>query len=87
MILLINPKTTKSTEFQTDFFREPNSGILYLAAVLDQNNIPVEILDLEQYYSLEIEEQNKIIIEKIEQYEIIGITSLTNTFYLAKHFI
>jgi len=85
MILLINPKTTKSTEFQTDFFREPNSGILYLAAVLDQNNIPVEILDLEQYFSLEIEEQNKIIIEKIEQYEIIGITSLTNTFYLAKH--
>jgi len=37
MILLINPKTTKPTEFQTDFFREPNLGILYLAAILDQN--------------------------------------------------
>ncbi len=84
MILLINPKTTKPTEFQTDFFREPNLGILYLAAILDQNNIPVEILDLEQYYGLETDEQNKIIAEKIEQYEIIGITSLTNTFYLAK---
>jgi len=83
MILLINPKTTKPTEFQTDFFREPNLGILYLAAILDQNNIPVEILDLEQYYSLEPEELNKIIIEKIDQYEIIGITSLTNTFHLA----
>jgi len=83
MILLINPKTTKPTEFQTDFFREPNLGILYLAAILDQNNIPVEILDLEQYYGLESEELNKIIIEKIEQYEIIGITSLTNTFHLA----
>jgi radical SAM superfamily enzyme YgiQ (UPF0313 family) len=84
MILLINPKTTKPTEFQTDFFREPNLGILYLAAILDQNNIPVEILDLEQYYGLEPEELNKIIIEKIEHYEIIGITSLTNTFYLTK---
>ncbi len=84
MILLINPKTTKPTEFQTEFFREPNLGILYLAAILDQNNIPVEILDLEQYYGLEPEELNKIIIEKIEHYEIIGITSLTNTFYLVK---
>jgi magnesium-protoporphyrin IX monomethyl ester (oxidative) cyclase len=83
MILLINPKTTKPTEFQTDFFREPNLGILYLAAILDKNNIPVEILDLEQYYGLEPEELNTIIIEKIEQYEIIGITSLTNTFHLA----
>jgi len=84
MILLINPKTTKPTEFQTEFFREPNLGILYLAAIIDQNNIPVEILDLEQYYGLEPEELNKIIIEKIEWYEIIGITSLTNTFYLVK---
>ena len=84
MILLINPKTSKPTEFQSEFFREPNLGILYLAAILDQNNIPVEILDLEQYYGLEPEELNKIIIEKIERYEIIGITSLTNTFYLVK---
>ncbi len=84
MILLINPKTTKPTEFQTDFFREPNLGILYLAAILEQNNIPVEILDLEQYYGLDPEELNKIIIEKITHYEIIGITSLTNTFYLVK---
>jgi len=82
MILLINPKTTKPSEFQNEYFREPNLGILYLAAILDQNNIPVEILDLEQYYGLEIEELNKIIIGKIEQYEIIGITSLTNTFHL-----
>jgi len=84
MILLINPKTSKPSEFQTEFFREPNLGILYLAAILDQNNIPVEILDLEQYYGLEPEELNKIIIEKIERYEIFGITSLTNTFYLVK---
>jgi len=84
MILLINPKTSKPSEVQTEFFREPNLGILYLAAILDQNNIPVEILDLEQYYGLELEDLNKIIIDKIEHYEIIGITSLTNTFYLTK---
>jgi len=82
MILLINPKTTKPTEFQTDFFREPNLGILYLASILDQKNIPVEILDLEQYYGLENDEINEIIIEKIKQHDIIGITSLTNTFHL-----
>lgn len=83
MILLINPKTTKSSELQTEFFREPNLGILYLAAVIDQNSIPVEILDLEQYYEWENDEINQIIIEKASQNQIIGITSLTNTFHLA----
>ncbi len=82
MILLINPKTTKPTEFQTDFFREPNLGILYLAAILDHKNIPVEILDLEQYYDLENDVITKIIIEKIKLHDIIGITSLTNTFHI-----
>lgn len=86
MILLINPKTTKSTELQTEFFREPNLGILYLAAILDQNNIPVEILDLEQYYGLESEDIDQIILEKIKYHDIIGITSLTNTFHLAIRF-
>ncbi|NHJ22095.1 MAG: radical SAM protein [Candidatus Lokiarchaeota archaeon] len=83
MILLINPKTTKSTEPQTEFFREPNLGILYLAAILDQNNISVETLDLEQYYGLETDAIHKLIIEKARQNQIIGITSLTNTYYLA----
>ncbi len=86
MILLINPKTTKSTELQTEFFREPNLGILYLAAILDQNNISVELLDLEQYYGLESEDIDPIILEKIKNHDIIGITSLTNTFHLAIHF-
>ena len=83
MILLINPKTTKTTEPQTEFFREPNLGILYLAGILDSNHFPVEILDLEQYYPLEEEEIKEVIIEAVEPYEIIGITCLTNTFYLA----
>jgi magnesium-protoporphyrin IX monomethyl ester (oxidative) cyclase len=83
MILLINPKTTKSTENQTEFFREPNLGILYLAGILDNHHIPVEILDLEQYNHLEENEIKEIIISAAEPYDIIGITCLTNTYYLA----
>ncbi|MFX0027158.1 MAG: B12-binding domain-containing radical SAM protein [Candidatus Hermodarchaeota archaeon] len=83
MILLINPKTTKPTEFQSEYFREPSLGILYLAAVLDQNNLDVDILDLEQYLDLKETILEELIIEKIQKYEIIGITSLTNTFNLA----
>ncbi|MFX0018150.1 MAG: B12-binding domain-containing radical SAM protein [Promethearchaeota archaeon] len=83
MILLINPKTTKSTESQSEYFREPSLGILYLAAVLDQNNLDVDILDLEQFSDLKGSNLEELIIEKIQNYEIIGITSLTNTFTLA----
>jgi len=83
MILLINPKTTKSSELHTEFFREPNSGILYLAAVLDNENIPVDILDLEQYADLSFNEQLDIIRNVIDIYQIFGITCLTNTFHLA----
>ncbi|MFX0083365.1 MAG: B12-binding domain-containing radical SAM protein [Candidatus Hodarchaeota archaeon] len=83
MILLINPKTSKSSEIQRKFFREPNLGILYLAAVLDSNNIPVDILDLEQYLDLDEIELKKLIKEKIPLYKIFGITSLTNTFHIA----
>ena len=83
MILLINPKTSKSSEVQRKFFREPNLGILYLAAVLDSNNIPVDILDLEQYLDLDEIELKKVIREKISEYKIFGVTSLTNTFHLA----
>ncbi|GAG59788.1 unnamed protein product, partial [marine sediment metagenome] len=81
---LINLKILKYGE--TELFREPNLGILYLAAILDQNNIPVEILDLEQYYGLESEDIDQIILEKIKYHDIIGITSLTNTFHLAIRF-
>ena len=83
MILLINPKTTKPSEIQTDFFREPNLGILYLAAVLDSYNIPVDILDLEQFINMNKVELKKLIKTKIVNYKIFGITSLTNTFNIA----
>jgi len=83
MILLINPKTSKSTEVQREFFREPNLGILYLAAILDSNNLPVDILDLEQYLDFEKSKLKEVIREKILNYKIFGITSLTNTFHLA----
>jgi len=83
MILLINPKTSKPTEAQTDFFREPNLGLLYLAAILDLSNIPVDILDLEQFKDLNKSELENLIREKITGYNIFGITSLTNTFHMA----
>jgi len=83
MILLINPSTSKPSEFRTQFFREPNLGLLYLAAILDLNDIPVEILDLEQFIDLNESELENLINERIVGYRIFGITALTNTFHLA----
>ena len=80
MILLINPKTTKSKEIQTEYFREPNLGLLYLAAVLDQHDIHVDILDVEQYFQLENYNLKSLIETKIQPYSIFGLTSLTNIF-------
>jgi len=83
MILLINPKTSKSSEVQRLYFRDPNLGLLYLTAILDQHNIPVDILDLEQFLDLSELELKHLIEEKSNSYKIFGITSLTNTFHLA----
>ncbi|MHA2280966.1 MAG: B12-binding domain-containing radical SAM protein [Promethearchaeota archaeon] len=83
MILLINPKTSKAPEVQRDFFREPNLGLLYLTAILESHNIPVDILDLEQFLDFtELKLKDKI-KEKAIEYQIFGITCLTNTFHLA----
>jgi radical SAM superfamily enzyme YgiQ (UPF0313 family) len=83
MILLINPKTSKAPEVQKDFFREPNLGILYLTAILELNNISVDILDLEQYLDFTELEVKERIEEKSRNYSIFGITCLTNTFHLS----
>ena len=83
MILLINPRTSKPSEVRTQFFREPNLGILYLAAILDLNNIPVDILDLEQFIDLSDNELENVLKERITNYKIFGLTSLTNTIHLA----
>lgn len=83
MILLINPRTSKPSEVRSQFFREPNLGLLYLAAILELNDIPVEILDLEQFIDLNEVELERVIKERIIDYRIFGITSLTNTFNLA----
>ena len=83
MILLINPRTSKPSEVRTQYFREPNLGLLYIAAILDLNEIPVDILDLEQFIDLNEHELVDVINKKIANYRIFGITSLTNTFHLA----
>jgi anaerobic magnesium-protoporphyrin IX monomethyl ester cyclase len=80
MILLINPKTTKPSEFQSEYFREPNLGLLYLSSILDQHNIDVDIFDLEQYFNLSVEDLEDILKEISQKYFIIGITCLTNTY-------
>ena len=87
MILLINPKTTKSKEVQTQYFREPNLGLLYLAAILDQFNFHVDILDLEQYTLLENFDLKSLIKAKIQPYGIFGLTSLTNNYALTEEII
>ncbi len=83
MILLINPRTSKPSEFRTQYFREPNLGLLYLAAILELHDIPVDILDLEQFIDLNESELENLIKERIIGYRIFGITALTNTFHLA----
>jgi anaerobic magnesium-protoporphyrin IX monomethyl ester cyclase len=87
MILLINPKTTKSKEVQTQYFREPNLGLLYLAAILDQFNFHVDILDLEQYAYLEDFDLKSLFKTRIEPYNIFGLTSLTNNYALTEEII
>jgi magnesium-protoporphyrin IX monomethyl ester (oxidative) cyclase len=80
MILLINPKTTKPSEFQSEYFREPSLGLLYLAALLERDDIDVDILDLEQYFDHSLEHLELIFKDISGQYNIFGITSLTNTY-------
>lgn len=79
-MLLINPKTTKPTEIKTSFFREPNNGLLYIAAILERNDIDVELFDMEQFLHLNKNTIRKTIINATSPHKIIGITSLTNTF-------
>ncbi len=81
MILLINPKTTKSTEINVEYFREPNLGLLYLASILEDQGIIVDIFDLEQFYPLNDSELEGIIKNKIRGYSFFGLTTLTNNFY------
>ena len=85
MILLINPKTTKPSEYHSDYFREPNLGLLYLSSVLDHNGIDVDILDLEQYFDFSMGEIDKIISRISSNYLIFGLTCLTNTYQFSIH--
>jgi len=84
MVLLINPKTSKPTELNTRYFREPNNGLLNIAAILDIHEINVDLLDLEQYLELNENQREKRVIEKVKGHKIIGITCLTNTFHKAR---
>lgn len=84
MILLINPKTSKDEQIaKREYFREPSLGILYIAAILDSEELNVDILDLEQFFHLTQKEVENILKRKIKSYSIFGITCLTNTYKFA----
>jgi anaerobic magnesium-protoporphyrin IX monomethyl ester cyclase len=85
MVLLINAKTSKPSEINVDFFREPNNGLLCLVAILEANGIDSEILDLEQYRQVNQSNKDKAIIDEASKHKIIGLTSLTNTFHIVMH--
>lgn len=78
-VLLINPSTFRSAygEYAEAGGKNPPMGLLYLAAVLRQNNIPVEILDAEIKNLTLAETMAEI---KRKRPDIIGITAVTATY-------
>lgn len=78
-ILLLNPPILNLDPVKASlFFNSPPLGILYIAAVLEQNNIDVKVIDA-AVDGLTIPS----LLQKIEQnaFDIIGITSTTFSFY------
>ena len=73
MIKLINPPYTKALDDKLD----PPLGLMYIAAVLEEANYPVEIVDL----SLVTRNKWK---EAIGQPDIVGITVMSATLHEAK---
>ncbi|MDD3065063.1 MAG: radical SAM protein [Endomicrobiaceae bacterium] len=82
-IFLINPPILSVNPVISNlFFNSPPLGILYIAAVLEKNNIEVHVIDAA------LESMSfKNIIEKIEfdSPDIVGITSTTFSFSSAKN--
>jgi radical SAM superfamily enzyme YgiQ (UPF0313 family) len=82
-IILINPPILSVNPVISNlFFNSPPLGILYIAAVLEKNNIEVHVIDAA------LESMSfKNIIEKIEfdSPDIVGITSTTFSFSSAKN--
>lgn len=77
-VLLVNPNYLNVYKYVSDeaTMVQPPLGLAYIAAVLKENNIDVEILDLA---ALNLSNQQaKEIIEKLNP-DIIGITAATNT--------
>ena len=57
------------------FLREPPTGLMILAAILEQNGYSVDIID-----SSILQNSREYILEKAQKYRLIGVTGLTNTF-------
>ena len=57
------------------YLREPPTGLMILAAILEQNGYSVDIID-----SSILQNPREYILENAHKYRLIGITGLTNTF-------
>jgi len=75
-IILVNPHTTRINA-KENFLREPPSGLLLLAAVLENAGYSPQIIDLEI-----IPDSKTTLQAEVEGAEIIGLTCLTPTFPL-----
>ncbi|OLS15929.1 MAG: Radical SAM domain-containing protein [Promethearchaeota archaeon CR_4] len=76
-ITLLNPHTTR-IHAKENFLREPPSGLLLLAAVLENAGYVTRIIDLETF-----SDAKNALQTEVETAELLGLTCLTPTFPLA----
>ncbi len=82
-VALVNPRTslqqpTSEIWSPHNYIREPPTGLMILAAILENKGYAVEIIDCSIF-----DNPFEYIREEAENYRMIGITCLTNTYYQA----
>lgn len=84
-LLLLNPRTSKLVKEEDikkaaphEELREPPTGIMILASILENSGFSVDILDCSI-----LQKPFNYIRKNIGKYRLLGITSLTNTFLFA----
>jgi len=80
-VALVNPRTslqTKNPKSLQNYQREPPTGLMILAAILEDSGYAVEIVDCSI-----LDNPFSFLRENATNYRLFGITSLTNTYYQA----
>ena len=82
-VALVNPRTSlqkpdPNVKYSQRFIREPPTGIMILAAILENKGYAVEILDCSI-----IDNPFEYLRESAKDVRLFGITCLTNTYYQA----